>query len=481
MEINTPHESYVAHMDQWKRVRDTIAGSDRIKKASTDYLPQPTGMEAPHYEAYVSRARFYDVTDRTLFGLTGAIFRREPQVEAPPKVEKSLDQLSARGLTFNGQARAITREVLSVGRVGGLLDMGPEPQAVGTMPKLAIYDAETIIDWNTESVGGTHKLVRVVLEEPEDQNEKSDRKQYRELVIEDGAYKVNIWRKIENTPETPRKANAEPEEPQWKIVEVFEPMMGQQRLDFIPFVFFGVNDLDPDIEKPPLLGLVDENIGHYQLQADYRQALFLTAQPTPYVLGFEKDEEPEAIGSGDVWFSKNPNAKVGMLEFQGAGIEATRQAILDSEVRMVLLGARFFEANKKAAETAETIRLRFSADASILAVISQQIGEGLTKILRWAAEWASQAAEQISVRMNDDFVAIPLEPDQIRAYLQAWQAGAMAFTDLFALLQRGDMIAESRTEEEVQAETETEPPEIPEGGEPLEEPEDEDETESQAA
>ena len=91
-----------------------------------------------------------------------------------------------------------------------------------------------------------------------------------------------------------------------------------------------------------------------------------------------KKSVPPQIGSGALWASRNPDAKVGMLEFQGAGLEALRQAMLDSEQRMVLLGARFFEREKRAAETAEATRLRFSADGATLTTIAQTLSDGLT-------------------------------------------------------------------------------------------------------
>jgi hypothetical protein len=202
------------------------------------------------------------------------------------------------------------------------------------------------------------------------------------------------------------------------------------------------------------LGLVDETIGHYQLSADYRQSLFLTAQPTPWLTGFSEEEMPSRIGSGALWASANPEARVGMLEFQGAGIEAIRQAMLDSEARMVLLGARFFERQKRAAETAEATRLRFSADGATLTTIAQTLGDGLAKALRWTAEWAGLDASGVSLALNKDFLPEALSADDLRARLQLWQSGAIAFDDLVAELKRGEVVDADRSAEAIRAERE---------------------------
>ncbi len=200
------------------------------------------------------------------------------------------------------------------------------------------------------------------------------------------------------------------------------------------------------------MGLVDETLGHYQLSADYRQSLFLTAQPTPWLTGFAEEEKPSQIGSGALWASGNPEARVGMLEFQGAGLEALRQALLDSEARMVLLGARFFERPKAGVETAAALRLRFAADGATLTTIAQTVGDGLARALRWSAEWAGLPGEAVNLEMNKDFLPEMLSAQDLRALLELWQGGAISHDDVIANLKRGDVVAAGKRAEEVRAE-----------------------------
>lgn len=468
-EILATHADYEANEKKWTRVIDAVAGGDEIKNKRDTYLPRPGGQEDDDYAAYIARARWYDVTDRTLVGLVGAIFRREPQIEAPNRFKDQLDDLSVTGSPWITTTREIAQAVLSVGRVGVLVDRPPEEQSVGVVPNVSLYSAIAIRDWKVEKVKGRQALTRVVLEEEDDKSGRQDQLQYRELVMNDGKYEQRIWRKTTGV--------------NFEVDETVVPLKQGKALDFIPFVVINPTDLNADVKKPPLLGLTDENIGHYQVVADYRQSLFLTSQPTPWVAGATEDERPSAIGSGVAWFFENPEAKVGMLEFTGAGIGALRQALLDSEVRMVLLGARFFEEQKKAAETSETTRLRFSSTTASLMTIASTIGEGTTKILQWSAEWAGLPSETIVQTMNDDFVALPLTPAEIEAYLKAWQGKAIAYTDLYALLKRGDVIAEDRDEEDVLSDIETTPPEIPptDDADNPDDDEEEDEEGSQAA
>ena len=436
MTIADRHPEYNAFAPLWSRIRDALAGGDGIKAKGQVYLPKPDGQSGGAYHAYKTRARWYDVPDRTRRGLLGSIFRKEPILSGPERLLSQLDSLSTSGLPFKTFVRQITGEVLAVGRHGLLIDQ-PGDQPSGSLPLWAGYSAERIEDWDQVRLGGRFVTGRVKLNEPDSETGAPDG-QYRELILVDGVYEVRIWRRAS-------RGN-------WAIVERHLPTRNGRRLEFIPFVFLGVDDLDPDVEKPPLLGLVDETIGHYQLSADYRQSLFLTAQPTPWLIGFNEDEKPSQIGSGTLWTSRNPEARVGMLEFQGAGLEAIRQAMLDSEARMVLLGARFFERQKQGAETAEAHRLRFSADGATLSTIAQTVGDGLTVALRWTASWAGLAETDVMVQMNQDFLPETLGAQDLLALLELWQSGAIGHEDVIANLKRSEVVAPGRSLKEIRTE-----------------------------
>jgi hypothetical protein len=438
MDITDRHPDFDAFAPLWQRVRDALAGGDAVKARSSAYLPRPEGQDAAAYQAYKTRARWVDVPERTRRGLLGAVFRREPVIAGPDRLLAGLDGLTTGGLPFGVFARQATGEVLALGRYGVLVDM-PGDRPAGALPLWAGYAAETIEDWERARIDGRFVTSRVKLAEPDATASESE-VQYRELLLVDGLYEVRIWR------------SGGARGGGWRIAEVHRPTRNGKRLSVIPFVFLGVDDLDPDVDKPPLLGLVDETIGHYQLSADYRQSLFLTAQPTPWLAGFAEEETPSRIGSGALWASANPEARVGMLEFQGAGIEAIRQAMLDSEARMVLLGARFFERQKRAAETAEATRLRFSADGATLTTIARTVGDGLTRGLKWTVEWAGLPGEGVSLELNKDFLPEALSADDLRARLQLWQSGAIAFDDLVAELKRGEVVDADRSAAEIRAE-----------------------------
>lgn len=72
----------------YQLIADCIAGERAVKHRKTKYLPQPnpddvSPANVARYEAYLTRAVFYNVTQRTLSGLVGEVFRRDPVAELP--------------------------------------------------------------------------------------------------------------------------------------------------------------------------------------------------------------------------------------------------------------------------------------------------------------------------------------------------------------------------------------------------------------
>src|SRR3546814_17722435 len=83
MGVETTHPQYDAHAYEWQVMRDTSAGEQSVKAAGEAYLPKLGGQDGNQYDAYKTRASYYNATGRTIDGLTGMIFRQPPLVEHP--------------------------------------------------------------------------------------------------------------------------------------------------------------------------------------------------------------------------------------------------------------------------------------------------------------------------------------------------------------------------------------------------------------
>lgn len=436
MPVDNYHTQYASYLPKWQRVRDCIAGEDAVKKGGTLYLPKLGGQTAKQYEAYKDRASFYGATGRTRDGLLGAIFRKEPQIALPAALEGIRYNVDLAGTSAADFAREVAEEVLSVGRYGVLTEVPAEKRdAAGRVvsvqrPYLFGYRAEQIINWRTRVVNGVTIVDQVILHESfteaaEDGFGSMMRERFRVLELdEDHKYQQRVFTRLENGDLSE---------------ELIIPQSRAQRLGFIPFNFIGPFSLSPDIQKPPLLDLVNVNLGHYRNSADNEHGLHWTALPTPIVKGVEEATGAFHIGSQTAWNLPGGNADAKMLEFTGAGMGALREEMRRKEGLMALLGARLLEEQKKAAETAESKRLQYSGDNSILASIANTVSNGITENLRWAAAWHGTNGD-IHCKLNTDFFDVEIEPSQISAIIQAWQAGIMSRRTAVWNLHRGEML-----------------------------------------
>lgn len=439
MAVDTKHEEYDEHYDQWERCEHAAEGQDEIHEYGVKYLPRLSGQTDQEYKSYKQRALFYNATQRTIDGLTGLLFIKPPVTEYPAALESITADITMSGVNLHQFAEMVAEEVVTLGRCGVLVDHPPmtealtvaQAQSLGMRPYMRLYDAECIINWRTDRIAGVETLTLVVLEEEykvfKDEFEYKCEEQYRVLDLLEGFYRQRVFRKDD-------KGN-------FYVAETILPQSNGQYLSRIPFEFFGIRDNTPCVDKPPLLDLVDVNLSHYRTTADYEHGLHFTGLPTPVVTGFYSDDQSASlrIGSGTAWLLPDPSAKAFYLEFTGQGLSELREALRAKEAMMATLGARILAPERKVSETAQAAAIHQAGENSVLASIAQSISIGLTHCLQWVAEW-SGVDGKIEVAVNREYLPNTLTYQDVQALVQSWQAGAISHEVLFSQLVKGDII-----------------------------------------
>src|SRR5690606_25221917 len=280
------HTSYGMRWRQWQRIRDFREGADQVKLHGTLYLPAPSGMDLKteegrsEYDAYKERASFYPVIDRTIEGITGVAFLQNPTYKLP---EKMIDAGMVDALTVDGEpadilAHAIVDEVISVGRMGLLVDM-PANESPDQRAYVSKYYAEHIYDWRREFINGRRILTMVLLEEGHEKVNDKDAIRFLRLALKNPdtnpVYAVEEWTFFKDDVYSGAAVNpyTKPARPPVERI----PLVRGKPIDFIPFVFVNPKSLQPEIERPPMLDLVDVNRGHYVNSADYEHCLYAGA------------------------------------------------------------------------------------------------------------------------------------------------------------------------------------------------------------
>jgi hypothetical protein len=430
MPVDEKHETYRYYESEWRVCRDCVKGQKAVKDAKTLYLPMLGGRSKDvlgRYEKYLKRALFFNATRRTLEALTGFLFRKPP-VFAPDDSEL-LDTFTNNPGGFSAFVQEMATELLEVGRFVILIDAPVD----GGDPRLIWYRTEDLINWEAD---GSRYVLREFhyLADPEDEFKTTKTVRYRVLDVFDGRYRQRLY--------------AEVEEDEYAVVSEIFPMANGQPLTEIPLVIINSVDLLPEPSEPPLIDLADVNLSHYRSSADLESGRYFTGFPTPWAVGFDVQGDVLEIG-GAAWVTDNPDAKFGFLEFTGQGLGSLENALKDKEAMMAVLGARILEAQKRAVEAADTHRLRYAGEQSVLAKAAWNFDAGVSAAVRICAAWRKLPdAESFGVSLNKDYASTHADSALVTALFAALQGSAISEDTWFYNLKRWELIPETRTLDE---------------------------------
>lgn len=469
--INTRHSDYLDYQTEWETIEDVIEGQKRIKEMGREYLPKLESQSQQQYENYKERALFFNATGRTIEALLGMVFRKEPIIEVPSNIEQIEDDLSLKDETKIGFGKRLLRTTISKGRAGILVDFPrvedndvrtrAEAQRNGEFPYVTLYDALEIENWHVQREKGNTELKALILHE-EFENQDGyfggdTEEQKRLLELTDDAegfegqevYRQQVW----------RRSADDQSESGWHLVEDVVPVMGGEPLTEIPFFFCGVNDTTSELNSPPLLDLVNVNISHYRSWADLEHGAHFTALPTPYVVGGDADEMSLAIGPSEWVIIENEEGEVGMLEYDGKGLDQLRNVIDDKEEMMADLGARLVMQVEDPSDAQETIQLKQQGQNSILANIVDTANMAYERALNMMGRWASGGSTEdpdATVQFNKDFFPSAIEPDLFKQLLAAKQQGRITTETFINNLKQGEIIDSDVDVEDYKEQTESE-------------------------
>lgn len=465
MSVDSPSREYLSMAHRWRQMRDCIAGSHAVKAAGTTYLPALEGhnpnVRTDPYWDFNSRALYYNATGRTIDGLEGMVFRRPPIIDLPPAAAVFVADIDLQGQTLEEFAAATLREVISVGRVGLLVDHTRRPEAedlglererlgfggrLEQRPYLVMYATEAILDVVYEVEGSARRPVQVrlreIVEVPGDQEfESALIDQVRVLEMIDGAYQQRVFRREVNATtfiervdlrSTPTDASGRP-------------------FDRIPFwvVGTGRSTTPGKIEPPPLLDLSDVNLCHYRQEADYRNALHMAGVPTLFVSGMTPPDGGVRVGTAEVCFMPPADAKAYFVSYGAEGAAAIQQALLDLQQMMAFLGARMLQPDKRGIEAAETARIHRMGEVSVLARISHSVDSVLTIAVKTLLAWAGIATtDEHRVGLNDDFMPTQAAPQLLAEMIKGWQEGLYSHDSVWRFSQEGELVDPRRTVEQ---------------------------------
>jgi hypothetical protein len=444
------------------------------RESAKAYIRPLPGHSTETQTKYRDGAYFLPMTARSAEAFGGLVFAKAPTRTIPAALDAVLADITRTGQDVDRFAEMAFDAVLETHTICIVVDYPASPAGItikaandqGFRPFLTLYNANAILAARFSGSGGGRQLGHVRLLETVEEPDPADEwamvsvEQVRVLDLDEaGLYRQRIYRRVENT-------NAADTWAQYG--ETIEPRMNNARMGAIPAFFSTPRDAEPRPGIPPLRDIADVNIAHINDSAAYQWGIVWTANPTPTFIGFGFTAGDEiSLGSAGGLTSDNPDAKAGFMEFTGAGLSELRASMEAKRRDGAMMGARLLLEETRAVVTAETARIQRAGETSIIAGIANAVSECLTKALTFLAAWAGVDPKVIDddggtaplcYWLNSDLNNPSLSDRDLTAYLAAWQAGAISEKELFAILQRAEVIDPATSFEDHKEELDAEGP-----------------------
>lgn len=443
----------LARLAQYELIDDCLEGEEAIKKGREKYLPVPnpddvSDKNKKRYEAYLKRAHFYNVAQRTWRDLVGQAFQKNSAddtqkesvvIELDTLLEGMKASVDGSSTTLVQQMKRADGELLGKGRVGLLADFprvdGPVSRADllsgKVAPSIALYTAKNIINWRTARIGTKVVLTKVVLHETKEIDDQGYELTYedrwRVLELIGGRCTVVVYKAAKDGT---KGFDVDPESPLTEVKDHTGAPIG-----YIPFIAVGAENNDIDVDRPPMYDICSLNIAHYRNSADWEESCFVVGQPTPVVTGLTKDwyttvlKEKIAFGSrGGVPLPQNADMKLLQAEPNSLAAEGMK----DKERRMLALGAKLLE-QKQVQQTASEVRINYASELSIVGTVAQNLATAYAQLLDWCGAFVG-ATQPSKVQLPVDFELGRLTPDELRVLSELNQSDDIAPSEFRALL-----------------------------------------------
>lgn len=397
---DTLSAAYVHMQPLWRKIDAVLGGTETMRASGEVYLPRHNRESHDAYEERLNRTVLVNTTDQTLSGWVGRPFGKPIQFneDIPTSLEPLLEDADQQGSDLDVFCRNWFKNGLAKGFSHVMVDFPslrhdadtPRTLEDDRNEKLRPYfvqvPPENVIAAHAEIVDGVETLTHLRVFEQE-----IIRVGFEETVVsrirvyEPGHVTLYEERKIKNQNKV-----------EWVIVDEYD-----YDLSYIPLVTFYSQREGFMLSKPPLLDLVNLNIGHWQSQSDQTAVLTVARFPMLASSGVLDDESEIVVGPNQWLSTREPQGKVYYVEHTGKAINSGRLDLLDLEEKMAKYGAEFL--TKKPGRQTATARALDSAEAvSPLQDMTHRFIDAVNLALRYAADWVGEESGG-TVDLDTDF------------------------------------------------------------------------------
>jgi hypothetical protein len=439
--------SYTAQMLDWQIVNDCYRGTRAIRARGVEYLPKEPAEKPQAYRIRLSRANFWNAFRRTVMGLVGMTFRKDPEWsnDIPKEIQQHLENIDLQGT----HAEVFLKQVDTAAKIDGhtfiYVDMPPklkagstlaDERAAGRRPYWIHYLKSQVINWQTETVNGRVRLTLAVIKEcikePRGVFGEATIEQYR--ILRAGLWNVEkqmfdeglweIWREIKRDG--------------WATGEYEAVESGSSSLSEIPLVAIYSNRTGFFESDPPLLPLALENLRHYRLQSDLDHIMHVANVPLLVAIGRSNTKEPLVVGVNNT-IDVPLNGDLKYVEHHGYAIGEATKELDRSKANMAALGLAILSGKPQVQATATESVLNNEAESSELASMVRALQDGTENALGFHAQYLG-LPDGGSIQFNDDFAAQSLTWQDIQVLSVMVEKRQLSVESMWAVMERAEWV-----------------------------------------
>lgn len=416
----------------WPKIDALLGGTAAMRAAKTTYLPQQPSESDEDYEYRLSTSTLFPAFERTCGVMAGKPFSKELTLNGvPAAVEALLDDIDGEGRSLH----AFASDVFTVGAIqygfGGILvdftrtdgevKTKADEERLGARPYWVYVRHDQILGYKTALQGG--RVVFTQLRIKEVQEEKDGEYGTKAVncvrVLYQGRWE--LWRERANS---------------GKAAYVLEEA-GVTTLPYIPFAPLYGTRLGLMHGMPPLLGLADLNIKHWQHQSDQDDSARFARKRLLVFTGLTTDDKITI--ASDMALRLPPNADAKVVQGSAEAVTVGRTELEALEQQMIQTGAELLVATP-GQRTATEASNDAEANKSQLQRIVESFEDALDLALQFTADWIS-AGGGGSVALFKDFAANSLSDASAQLVVTMAQGGLITKVTALKEMQRRSVLS----------------------------------------
>jgi hypothetical protein len=423
-DVRTTSGAYRVMEPRLKKINALMGGTETMRLAGRDYLPQYARESDRNYTTRLNRTVLFNYFRRTVDSMGGKPFVEPVRMEGyPPELEALQDDVDRQGNELTVFAQRSFSEAIAKGMTGILVDY-PDIEAVtlademeaGARPFFQMISPENMLAVYSSMEEGREviTLAKILVQDIQMVD-------YAEIVVE----KVIVMKP--NTIEV----WGQNEKKTWTLESSRDNSLGE-----VPLIIYYASKEANMVARPVLQDLADKNIEHWQSSSDQRNILTVARFPILAGKGLtQKELEGVTLSPNQLLGSENADGEFYYVEHSGTAIAAGRSDMEDIKAEMANLAMDLL-VKKFSRATATEKSLDAEEASSLLRMMVLSFEDAMERAFYLAGKRLGiKVPETASIEISTSATGFDNQKD-IDALIAGLNSGALPPAAFIAELQR---------------------------------------------